>query len=251
MWVRGNTLSLGIPLQTKTVEGKTVTTEDYYPPAGSETHVFMANSFKKIEYEHTIEGNVVMFTDDGSLPLGVWGIEITVKEPTPHNYRTFKCQEIEIVECSDFLGDLPDGTILTSPAIFIQGPKGDPFTYEDFTRKQIADLMKPATDAAAEVAELELRIEKSENLRDQAEHDRQLAEQRRVQAESGRVSAELLRVQAENGRVLAEQGRVGAEQYRENTFATYEQTFSDIDSRLDALEGSLYITEEQFNEIFT
>ena len=149
-WVRGNTLPLAIPLQTKTVEGKTVTTEDYYPPAGSETHVFMANSFKKIEYEHTIEGNVVKFTDDGSLPLGVWGIEITVKEPTPHNYRTFKCQEIEVVECSDCLGDLPDGTILTSPAIFIQGPKGDPFTYDDFTPEEIEELQRPALEAKKE-----------------------------------------------------------------------------------------------------
>lgn len=35
----------------------------------------------------------------------------------------------------------------------IQGEKGDPFTYEDFTPAQIAELQKPATDAAQMVDE--------------------------------------------------------------------------------------------------
>ena len=35
----------------------------------------------------------------------------------------------------------------------IQGDKGDPFTYEDFTPAQIAELQKPATDAAQMVDE--------------------------------------------------------------------------------------------------
>ena len=35
----------------------------------------------------------------------------------------------------------------------IQGEKGDPFTYEDFTPAQIAELQKPATDAAKMVDE--------------------------------------------------------------------------------------------------
>ena len=32
-----------------------------------------------------------------------------------------------------------------------QGPKGDPFTYDDFTPDEIANLKKPATDAANEL----------------------------------------------------------------------------------------------------
>lgn len=36
----------------------------------------------------------------------------------------------------------------------IQGPKGDPFTYDDFTPEEIANLQKPATDAANKAQEI-------------------------------------------------------------------------------------------------
>ena len=232
-WVAGNTLNIAVPLQLITKNGQTETREDYYPPAGSEVHVAVKNSFKKYKFDdYTINGNVVSFTDNGTLTKGLWGVEITVTEPDGLNRRYFDCSEIEIFECTCKLDDaMPDGQVLLDAAVFIQGQKGDkgdaftyddftpeqlaalkgdkgdPFTYDDFTPEQIADLKKPATDAADDVAVLERQIE-----------------------------------EAERGRVQAEEGRVEAEQQREATFATYQPQ---IDAKLDQ------VTESQFNEIFT
>ena len=149
-WVFGNTLPMAVPLQTKTIIGTTVTTEDYTPPAGSETHVRLKDRFKAREYEHTIDGNMVYFEDDGTLPVGVYGIEITVKEPSERNLRTFDCGELEIVNCSEQLGELMEGVLLFTPAVFIQGQKGDkgdPFRYEDFTPEQLEALTGPVGPA--------------------------------------------------------------------------------------------------------
>ncbi len=264
MWVRGNTLSLGIPLQTKTVEGKTVTTDDYYPPAGSEIHVFMVNQFTKREYEYTVDGNVVKFTDDGSLPLGVWGIEITVKEPTPHNYRTFECQEIEVVECSDALGNLPDGTILTSPAIFIQGPKGDPFTYEDFTPEQIVDLKKPATDAAAEITAdyADLKADYAD-VKSDAQAATQAATDAAALANEKAGFANMQGSYAKNqgdyakdqGDYAKAKGNYAKEQgdYAKSEIDGAKGDYESLNERFAAIETEKLdtITEEQFNEIFT
>lgn len=124
-WPKGNTLPLAVPLQLVSMNGETEVKEDYTPPEGSEIHARLVGRFTKKEYEYTIEGNTIYFTEDGTLETGCYGVEITVKEPTDYNRRTFKCCEIEIVECTDELGELPDGTIILDAAIFIQGPKGD------------------------------------------------------------------------------------------------------------------------------
>lgn len=131
-WVRGNRLRFVVPLQTKTaVDGEWVT-EDYVPPAGSVTKVWMTGPVTK-EYEHTVEGNIVRFEDNGTLPVGLYGIEIRVREPAPdggaadgRRLRTFKCKKVEIVNCSDTLGMVgPDGETLLDAALFVQGEKGE------------------------------------------------------------------------------------------------------------------------------
>ena len=271
-WVRGNTLNLAVPLVLVTKNNGQETREDYYPPENSEIRVWLVNSYKRKEYSYTLDGNMVCFTDDGSLQAGVYGVEITVKEPDARNFRTFHCKEIEVYNCSDCLGDLPDGQAVLDASVFVQGQKGDkgdPFTYEDFTPEQIAELQKPATDAAADVAALEGRIEEAEGQRvlaeqsretaegrrqdnegtrqrqeqerDHAEGQRQQAEGLRQQAEGNRAEAEGLRQQAEGTREESERGRVEAEQQREETFATYQPQ---IAAKLNM------ITEEEFDNIF-
>ena len=148
-WVRGNTLPLAVPLVLVTRNGSEETRTDYYPPEGSEIHVRMVGAYKAIEYPYTLDGNKVCFGDDGSLPVGTWGVEVKVKEPT-NNRRTFQCCEVQIVEASNFLGDMPDGQILMPEAVFIQGlkgDKGDAFTYDDFTPEQLAGLVGPVGPA--------------------------------------------------------------------------------------------------------
>ena len=56
---------------------------------------------------------------------------------------------------------------------YMKGGKGDPFTYEDFTPEQIAELQQPATDAIASIQATELAVEQAEELRVTAEDTRQ------------------------------------------------------------------------------
>ena len=121
--------------------------------------------------------------------------------------------------------------------------KGDPFLYEDFTPEQIAELQQPATDAAADAAEVVAGIEQdalafqqaattlinnkmsdvdtaeglrntAEGLRATAEGTRQQNEIERVNAENDRDAAEALRVTAETTRGQNEQERITAEGLR-------------------------------------
>lgn len=133
----------------------------------------------------------------------------------------------------------------------LKGIDGKDFTYSDFTPEQIAELQRPAaeaaqlasqaaskanaaaqsaTEAATTAAQTEASIKQAETARVSAEQQRQTSEQNRnqaeasrKQAESGRVTAEQGRVSSENGRVSAEQNRASAEQQRVTEFATLKQ----------------------------
>ena len=123
-WVKGNTLPLAVPLCTKTaVDGEWVMA-DYFPPEGSVINVSIAGTFKCRQYTYELDGNVVRFTDDGSLPVGDYGIEIVVREPSNTNRRTFNGGQIRICNDTDEIGMLPDGEMLMDAAIFIQGEPG-------------------------------------------------------------------------------------------------------------------------------
>ena len=177
-WVKGNTLPLAVPLQTKTAVNGQWVTEDYTPPVGSEIKAFIVGRYKRYEYEYTIVDNVVKFTDNGLLPIGDYGVEITVKEPTDYNRRTFKCQQIRIVNCTDELGMLPDGEVTLDAAVFIQGEKGDPFTFEDFTPEEIAELQQPATEAATLANEKALYAdEQGDYAKNQGDYAKQKADE--------------------------------------------------------------------------
>lgn len=125
IWVTGNTLTIAVPLTTKTaIDGQWVD-NDYYPPEGSEIKVFIVGSYKRYEYDYTLDGNVVRITDKGTLPVGTYGLEITIKEPSEAKRRTFKCKQIKVCNCTEDIGILPDGEILLDAAIFVQGEKGE------------------------------------------------------------------------------------------------------------------------------
>ena len=127
MWVMGNTLSLAVPLQTRTATDGGWVTEDYIPPAGSEIDVSIVNATTGVrrKYEHTLDGNKVRFTDRGTLGCGIYGIEITVIETSEVNRRTFKCCQLLICNCTDEAGVLPDGEMLLDATVFVEGPKGE------------------------------------------------------------------------------------------------------------------------------
>lgn len=79
-------------------------------------------------------------------------------------------------------------------------PKGDALRYSDLTAEQIAELKKPATDAAAGVNKVNNEFKQ---LKDSVE----TAEKKRADAESERKTSETERKEAETGRKTAEQKR--------------------------------------------
>ena len=123
-WIYGNTLPLVVELKEviKTQEG--TTTEDYIPPVGSEIEVWAIGKYKKKQFAYTIDGNVLQFTDDGTLSVGTYGIRITVLEPESRRLRSFKCEELQIVNCTQ---DLDLGEFIQNGAVTLDAM---PFFWE-------------------------------------------------------------------------------------------------------------------------
>lgn len=120
--------------------------------------------------------------------------------------------------------------------------KGDAFTYEDFTPEQIADLKRPATEAAGRLddfvrtaSEAEAVRADNEKSRVSAEAARERREELRVSAEEARIVDETKRREAEAERAEAEEGRRTAERERAAEFATWE---TEIDGKAERSELS-------------
>lgn len=86
-------------------------------------------------------------------------------------------------------------------------PKGDALRYSDLTAEQIAELKKPATDAAADVNKVNNEFKQLKASVEAAEKKRANAETERGQTESERKTSETERKEAEVGRKTAEQKR--------------------------------------------
>ncbi len=78
-----------------------------------------------------------------------------------------------------------------------KGDKGDPFTYDDFTPEQIADLQRPATEAAAVANQAAENANKATSDIKALGVTLMAEEAKRESAESGRTSAESERAEAE------------------------------------------------------
>lgn len=115
------------------------------------------------------------------------------------------------------------------------------FKYGDLTDAEKAELGKPATDAAASVAELERSVETAEAGRVANEKSRVAAETTRQTDEATRQSNEAEREEAEAEREENEAERMSAETARAEEFATWED---EIDSKADRSELSNIIAEE-------
>ena len=95
-----------------------------------------------------------------------------------------------------------------------KGDKGDPFTYDDFTPEQIADLQRPATEAAA------VANQAAENA-NKATSDIKVLSDRLTAEEAKRESAE-------SGRTSAESERAEAEALRESSFSQMQTTLEGL-----------------------
>lgn len=180
--VYGNPIQLAIPLTEKVhelVDGHEVEhTEDFYP--SSPVTVTLRSSFAVVNYTATMEGNVAIVIDNECrLKNGCYSITITCKDQEGNPRRFAMADAIKIVTYTADAGitagiEFNAETYTLEGAVFFyakgekgdkgdkgdkgergeqgiqgeKGNKGDPFTYEDFTPAEIAELQKPATDAA-------------------------------------------------------------------------------------------------------
>ena len=95
-----------------------------------------------------------------------------------------------------------------------KGDKGDPFTYDDFTPEQIADLQRPATEAA------KVANQAAENA-NKATSDIKVLGVTLTAEEAKRESAE-------SGRTSAESERAEAEALRESSFSQMQTTLEGL-----------------------
>lgn len=86
-------------------------------------------------------------------------------------------------------------------------PKGDALRYSDLTAEQIAELKKPATDAAAGVNKVNGEFRQLKASVETAERGRADSESERKRTELERKTSETERKEAEAGRKTAEQKR--------------------------------------------
>lgn len=100
--VRGNTLSLAIPLQDKVwrIEDgeKTAEVTDFYPLDTDEVAVQLRSNYRYLPMSATVSGNVVTVTDNGTLPAGCYGIEIFVKRASGDVRRYYNSCQVHVVE---------------------------------------------------------------------------------------------------------------------------------------------------------
>lgn len=179
---------------------------------------------------------ITYFIPDPQMPDGVRTVVRTHRTGIHLSADVCECNEDESLEFSVLLP-------------YIKGDKGDPFTYGDFTEEQLAELQKPAVDAAnrvdksienaikatadansaaqsardvAKSAEdatknaeaLNKDVSSAEKQRIDAENDRAKDEALRKQNEQSRISAESERARNENQRIASEADRVAAENAR-------------------------------------
>ena len=146
-WVRGNTEPLLIPLEQEVMtEQEEIVAEPYYPVEGAVVKVFFVGRFKRYERTPTVNGNLLTITDDGSLPCGCYGVEVTVDNPDGSNLRSLWENQIVVtndnVRTLEEWDEFKEQDVKARAALFFfaKGDKGDAFTYEDFTPEQLAAL---------------------------------------------------------------------------------------------------------------
>lgn len=142
-----------------------------------------------------------------------------------------------------------DATAAMEGNVLVVGvPKGDALRYSDLTAEQVAELKKPATDAAAAVSkvndefkQLKASAETAEKGRADAEGGRRRAEEMRGTSEAERDTAEKAREKAETSRANDERARVSAESSRSSA----EDERTSAESAREQAEAKRSKAEEQ------
>ena len=235
IWVQGNRQSVIIPMEREVIpeEGEPYT-EDFYPAEGDVVKVALTGSYKPYIYTPEIDGNLLIVTDNGTLPKGLYGVQITVTGSNGETrLRSFWDQQIVVTERNNSVlkewNEFKQQDVKARAAVFFFA-KGDPFTYEDFTPEQIENIKRPVTEAA-ELAETA------------AGHAEQAADSANGAAAAANEKAGYAQQQGDYAKQKADEIEDAKGQFP-NLNARLDNMQSDIDNRLDR------ITNEEFNTIF-
>lgn len=160
------------------------------------------------------DGKVLIVVNDHHMGLGT--LKVDFKAELPRELYPDGSErnvvpgdlDIELVRgAGDFPSDFEAELLL--PYI-----KGDAFTYDDFTPEQLADLRRPATEAASDLSDIKKALAADEQARTKAETERQAAEHTRGDNEGKRIADETARQTAEEQRSGNETARTAAEKIR-------------------------------------
>lgn len=101
-WVRGNTQELLIPLEQEIVpqEGD-VEVVPYYPDQDATVTVRLVGKYRKLSYTPIVDGNLLLITDNGTIPQGIYGVEILVDNPDGTHYRSLWDNQIVVTNAND------------------------------------------------------------------------------------------------------------------------------------------------------
>ena len=147
----GNRQQLIIPMEQEVIpqEGDPYT-EDFYPAEDDVVKVTLTGAYRPYIYTPEVDGHLLILTDNGTLPKGLYGVQITVVGANGETrLRSFWDQQIIVTEKNNSVlqewDEFKEQDVKARAAVFFfaKGDKGDAFTYDDFTPEQLEALRGP------------------------------------------------------------------------------------------------------------
>ena len=260
----GNRQSVIIPMEQEIIPAQgDPYTEDFYPAEDDVVKVTLTGAYRPYIYTPEIDGHLLILTDPGTLPKGLYGVQITVTGANGETrLRSFWDQQIVVTEKNNSVlkewDEFKDQPVTARAAVFFfaKGDKGDPFTYQDFTPEQIEELQKPARDAAAEITE-----DYNTNVKEDYATVKQDAQQATSDANDAAQNANDKAGEANSAAQDANDKGTYAKNQGDYAKAKADEiedakgTYQTLDARLDAMDAATddrleAITTEQLNAIF-
>ena len=95
--VRGNTIQFAMPLQGKTFFAGGIAVYDFVPAETDVITVVMQDR-KAYTYTPTVRSNMLLWTDDGNLDVGMYSVEVIVNREDGTQLRCLRINQVNIVE---------------------------------------------------------------------------------------------------------------------------------------------------------
>jgi len=148
IWVMGNRQSVIIPMEQEVIpqEGDPYT-EDFYPAEDDVVKVTLTGAYRPYIYTPEVDGHLLILTDKGTLPKGLYGVQITVVGSNGETrLRSFWDHQIVVTEKNNSVlkewDEFKNQDVQARAAVFFfaKGDKGDALTWDDLMPEQKASL---------------------------------------------------------------------------------------------------------------